>query len=60
MCYLLETRIIFIQMYIEKKPTMIYTYIGMHLHPYLGKVEHSELWLIEPILSALTARVKTS
>ena len=44
-------------MYIEKKPTMIYTYIGMHLHPYLGKVEHSELWLIEPILSALTINI---
>ena len=26
----------------------------MHLHLYLGNVEHSELWLIEPILSALT------
>ena len=34
--------------------TMIYTYIGMHLHLYLGNVEQSELWLIEPMLSALT------
>ena len=31
--------------------TMIYTYIGMHLHLYLGNVEQSELWLIQPILS---------
>ena len=30
---------------------MIYTNIGMHLRLYLGNVEHSELWLIEPILS---------
>ena len=38
----------------RKTPTMIYTCIGMHLHLYLGNVEHSELLLIEPILSALT------
>ena len=51
---LLETRITFIQLYIEKKPTRIYTYIGINLHLYLGNVEHSELWLAEPILSAPT------
>ena len=50
----LETRITFIQLYIEKKPTMIYTYIGMDLHLFLGSMEHSELWLIEPTLSAPT------
>ena len=51
---LLETRITFIQLYIEKKPTRIYTYIDINLHLYLGNVEHSELWLAEPILSAPT------
>ena len=30
--------------FIEKKPTVIYTYIGMHLRLYLGNVEHSECW----------------
>ena len=30
----------FMQLYIEKKPTMIYTYIDMHLHQYLGNVGH--------------------
>ena len=39
-------------MYIEKKPTLIDACTGMHLRLYLGKMEQSELWLIEPILSA--------
>ena len=29
-------------------------YIGIHWRLYLGNVEHSELWSIEPILSAST------
>ena len=49
---LLETQITFIQLYIEKKPTMIYTYIGMHLRLFLGNVKYSEHWLREPMLFA--------
>ena len=49
---LLGTQITSIQLYQEKKPTIIYTYIGMHLHLYPGNMEHSEFWLIGPILSA--------
>ena len=51
---LLETQVIFIQLYTKKKPKMIYTDNGMHLHLYPGNVEHLELWFIEPILSAPT------
>ena len=29
---------------------MIYNYTGKHLHLYLGNVNHSELWLIEPYI----------
>ena len=39
---------------LEQKQTLIYIYIGMHLHLYLGNVERSELWSIQPILSAPT------
>ena len=39
---LLETQITFIQPYIEKKSTIIYTYIGMILCLYLAKVKYSE------------------
>ena len=52
---LLGTQITFRQLHIEKKPKMIYTYIGMYLRLYLGNVQHSELWLIELILSAANA-----
>lgn len=52
---LLETQITFMQqLYIEKKPITIYNYTGMHLCLNLGKVEHSELWVIKPISSAPT------
>ena len=56
---LLETQITFIQPCIEKKPTMIYSYIGMHLRLHLGNVKHSELWLIEPVLFAPTTILYT-
>ena len=51
---LLETQITFIQPYIEKKPTIIYTYIGMILGLYVGKVKYSESWLVELVLFAPT------
>ena len=51
---LLETQITFMQPYIEKKPTIIYTYIGMILRLYLGNVKYLEIWLIELVLFAPT------
>ena len=38
----------------RKKLKMIYIYIGMYIRLYLGNVERSKRWLIEPILSAPT------
>ena len=53
-CFIRNSDHLNMQLYKKKKPATIYTYISMHLHPYLGNVENSELWLKEPILSALT------
>ena len=38
----------------KKETNNVYAYIGMHLHLYLGNMEHSELWLMEPVLSVPT------